>query len=239
VDILVALYFATMRHRPDEPAWEDRDRCVLSKGHAAPALYAVLAEAGYFSIEELWSFKKIGGILQGHPDMKMVPGIEMSTGALGQGLSVALGIALAGKLDRKSYKVFVVLGDGEIDEGSVWEAAMAAAHYQLDNLTTVVDRNNLQISGFTEAHMRLEPLEEKWRAFGWAVMEIDGHDMKQIVSTLKKAVRAPSKPQLIIANTVKGKGLGFLENLPGSHSCTLTDQQYEQALKQYRGTEPE
>jgi transketolase len=239
VDILVGLYFAAMKHRPQQPDWDNRDRCVLSKGHAAPALYAVLAEAGYFPVEELWSFKKLGSALQGHPDMKLVPGVEMSTGSLGQGLSVAIGMALAGKLDRKSYRVNVVLGDGEIDEGSVWEAALAAAHYQLNNLTAVVDRNNLQISGFTETHMGLEPLDEKWKAFGWVVTEIDGHDMEQIVPAFEAAARVSSKPQLIIAKTVKGKGLDFLENLPGSHSCTLSNEQYDRVMGQLKGTAQE
>jgi transketolase len=238
VDILVCLYFSSMKHRPNEPDWEDRDRFVLSKGHAAPALYAVLAEAGYFPIRKLWSFKKFGSTLQGHPDMKLVPGVEMSTGSLGQGLSVAVGMALAGKLDRKSYRVNVLLGDGEIDEGSVWEAAMAASHYQLDNLTAVLDRNNLQISGFTESHMRLEPLAEKWKAFGWAVTEIDGHDPRQILSALGSADKDSVKPLLIIARTVKGKGIDFLENKVGSHSCTLTDEQFVQAMQRLKGAPP-
>ena len=239
VDILVCLYFSSMKHRPNEPDWEDRDRFVLSKGHAAPALYAVLAEADYFPIRRLWSFKKLGSTLQGHPDMNLVPGVEMSTGSLGQGLSVAVGMALAGKLDRKSYRVNVLLGDGEIDEGSVWEAAMAASHYQLDNLTAVLDRNNLQISGFTESHMRLEPVVEKWKAFGWAVTEIDGHDPQQILSALGSAARVSLKPLLIIARTVKGKGIDFLENKVGSHSCTLTDEQFTQVIQRLKGTRRE
>ena len=239
VDILVCLYFSSMKHRPNQPGWEDRDRFVLSKGHAAPALYAVLAEAGYFPIRNLWSFKKLGSTLQGHPDMKLVPGVEMSTGSLGQGLSVAVGMALAGKLDKKSYGVNVLLGDGEIDEGSVWEAAMAASHYQLDNLTAVLDRNNLQISGFTESHMRLEPVNEKWKAFGWAVTEIDGHDPRQILSALGSAARVSLKPLLIIARTVKGKGIDILENKVGSHSCTLTDEQFTQVIQKLTGTRRE
>ena len=239
VDILVCLYFSSMEHRPNEPDWEDRDRFVLSKGHAAPALYAVLAEAGYFPIRKLWSFKKLGSTLQGHPDMKLVPGVEMSTGSLGQGLSVAVGMALAGKLDKKSYGVNVLLGDGEIDEGSVWEAAMAASHYQLDNLTAVLDRNNLQISGFTESHMRLEPVNEKWKAFGWAVTEIDGHDPRQILSALGSAARVSLKPLLIIARTVKGKGIDILENKVGSHSCSLTDEQFTQVIQKLTGTRRE
>jgi transketolase len=239
VDILVGLYFAAMRHRPQQPGWADRDRCVLSKGHAAPALYAVLAEAGYFPVDELWGFKRLGSSLQGHPDMKLVPGVEMSTGSLGQGLSAGLGMALAGKMDGKSYRVNVVLGDGEMDEGSVWEAAMAASHYRLDNLTAVVDRNNLQVAGFTENHMRLEPLKGKWEAFGWEVVEIDGHDMEQIVGALEAAARASSKPQLILANTLKGKGLEFLENRPDSHSCALSPDQYVRAVEQLKGKYPQ
>lgn len=238
VDILVCLYFSSMKHRPNEPDWEDRDRFVLSKGHAAPALYAVLAEAGYFPIRNLWSFKKFGSTLQGHPDMKLVPGIEMSTGSLGQGLSVAVGMALAGKLDRKSYRINVLLGDGEIDEGSVWEAAMAASHYQLDNLTAVLDRNNLQVSGFTESHMRLEPVAEKWKAFGWAVTEIDGHDPRQILSALGSDDQDSVKPLLIIARTVKGKGIDFLENKIGSHSYTLTNEQFARVMQRLKGTPP-
>jgi transketolase len=239
VDILVGLYFAAMSHRPQQPDWADRDRCVLSKGHAAPALYAVLAEAGYFPVEELWSFKRFGSSLQGHPDMTLVPGVDMSTGSLGQGLSVGVGMALAGKLDGKPYRVNVVLGDGEMDEGSVWEAAMAASHYRLDNLTAVVDRNSLQISGFTENHMQLEPLKGKWEAFGWEVVEIDGHDMEQIVGALARAAGPVLKPRLILAKTLKGKGLDFLENRTDSHSCALSAEQYARALDQLTGEPPE
>jgi transketolase len=230
-DILACLYFHTLRHDPGNPQWVDRDRFVLSKGHAAPALYAVLTEAGYFPRDHLSTFKEMGSVLQGHPDMNMTPGVEMSTGSLGQGLSVALGMALAGRLDGKGYRVYVLLGDGEVDEGSVWEAAMAASHYGLDNLTVILDRNCLQISGSTEECMHLEPLVEKWQAFGWNVSCIDGHDLAQILEALQHAAGVEAKPSIIIARTVKGKGIGFLENRPGSHSCSLSDEEYRQVLR--------
>jgi len=230
-DILTCLYFHTLKLDPRNPRWDDRDRFVLSKGHAAPALYAVLLEAGYFSRDHLSTFKRMGSILQGHPDMKVTPGVEMSTGSLGQGLSVALGMALAGRLDRKGYRVYVLLGDGEIEEGSVWEAAMAASHYGLDNLSAILDRNCLQISGSTEECMRLEPLVDKWRSFGWDVVPIDGHDMAQILAALRHTAGVKGKPSLIIAQTVKGRGIQFLENKPESHSCSLSDEEYRQVMR--------
>jgi transketolase len=232
VEILSCLYFGWMRHRPEDPGWEERDRLVLSKGHASPALYAVLAEAGYFPMEQLGSFKRFGGILQGHPDMKLTPGVDMSTGSLGQGLSVALGMALAGKLDGKAYRVYALLGDGELDEGSVWEAAMAASHYRADNLTAIVDRNNLQISGPTEWFMRLEPLKRKWEAFGWEVMEVDGHRIEQILQALVTMDRVSGRPGLIIAETVKGKGIRFLENKKEGHSCALREEQFAAVMQE-------
>jgi transketolase len=232
VEILSCLYFGWMRHRPKDPEWDGRDRLVLSKGHAAPALYAVLAEAGYFPVEQLGSFKRFGGILQGHPDMKLTPGVDMSTGSLGQGLSVALGMALAGKLDEKNYRVYALLGDGELDEGSVWEAAMAASHYRVDNLTVFVDRNNLQVSGPTESFMRLEPLKKKWEAFGWEVIEVDGHRPRQILQALGTMDRVSGRPGLIIARTVKGKGIRFLENKKECHSCTLTEEQFAAVMRE-------
>lgn len=231
VEILSCLYFGWMSHRPADPGWEERDRLVLSKGHAAPALYAVLAEAGYFPVEQLGSFKRFGGILQGHPDMNLTPGVDMSTGSLGQGLSVALGMALAGKLDGKAYRVYAILGDGELDEGSVWEAAMACSHYGTDNLTVFVDRNNLQISGPTESHMRLEPLGSKWEAFGWAVTEVDGHSIEQILRALAAVDQASGKPGLIIARTVKGKGIRFLEDKKECHSCELSEEQFAAVMR--------
>ena len=235
VEILACLYFRWMRHRPEDPEWDERDRLVLSKGHAAPALYAALAEAGYFPVQQLGSFKRFGGILQGHPDMKLTPGVDMSTGALGLGLSVALGMALAGKLDRKDYRVYALLGDGELDEGSVWEAAMAAGHYRVENLTAFVDRNNLQISGSTESFMRLEPLESKWEAFGWKVIQVDGHDPGQILQALADLDRVSEKPGVIIARTIKGKGIPFLENKKECHSCELTEQQFAEVMAELGG----
>jgi transketolase len=234
VEVLTSLYFGALRHRPQEPCWKDRDRFLLSKGHAAPVLYAALAEAGYFPEEHLSAFKRLGGILQGHPDMKMTPGVEMSTGSLGQGLSVGLGMALAGRIDRKNYRVFVLLGDGELDEGSVWEAAMAASHYRLGNLVAILDRNRLQISGFTEDCLQLEPLREKWEAFGWIVRETDGHDCARILATLQEIEmrdgRDRDRPAMIIAHTVKAKGIGFLEGRAESHSCALTHEQFQQVV---------
>jgi transketolase len=231
VEILTCLFFHHLRHKPADPGWPDRDRFVLSKGHAAPVLYAALAEAGYFPAEHLGTFKRYGSILQGHPDMLLTPGVEMSTGSLGQGLSAALGMALAGRLDGKSYRVYVLLGDGELDEGSVWEAAMAAAHHRVDNLTAILDRNSLQVSGPTEARMRLEPLADKWRAFGWEVLAVDGHDIAGILEALGRAVQIRGKPCLILARTVKGKGLPELEGQTSGHSCTLTEKQVREAMQ--------
>ncbi len=239
VEILTSLYWGCLRHRPQEPGWADRDRFILSKGHSAPALYAVLAEAGYFPKEQLSTFKKFGGILQGHPDMKKTPGVEMSSGSLGLGLSVGVGMALAGRVDKRDYRVYVLLGDGELDEGSVWEAAMAASHYHLGTLIAILDRNRLQISGNTEDCLKLEPLGDKWRAFGWAVYDIDGHDIGQILAALRLAIHGATsghgRPAMIIANTVKGKGLSFLEDRAESHSCALTGEQFEQGLRAIEG----
>jgi transketolase len=228
-EILVCLFLETMRHQPQNPHWESRDRFILSKGHAAPALYAVLAECGYFPKGQFVGFKKLGGTLQGHPDMKLTPGVEMSTGSLGQGLSVGVGMALASRLDRQDNRVYVLLGDGELDEGSVWEAAMAAAHFGLDHLTAIVDRNRLQISGPTERTMKLEPLGGKWASFGWEVANTNGHDIPQILSALNWALRVEGKPSVIIADTTKGKGIPFMENTEGSHSAMLTDKQFAEA----------
>jgi transketolase len=231
VEILACLFFQHMRHEPGDPRWPDRDRFVLSKGHAAPALYAALVEAGYFPVEHLDTFKRFGSILQGHPDMLLTPGVEMSTGALGQGLSAALGMALAARLDGRGFRVYVLLGDGELDEGSVWEAAMAAAHHRVHNLTAILDRNNLQVSGPTEQNMRLEPLAAKWQAFGWEVFSVDGHDLAAILGALQRAREVGDKPSIIIARTVKGKGIPALEGKTGGHSCTLTEEQYTEAMR--------
>jgi transketolase len=234
VEILACLFFRHLRHRPADPAWPERDRFVLSKGHAAPALYAALAEAGYFALEHLDTFKRFGSILQGHPDMRLAPGVEMSTGSLGQGLSAALGMALAARLDGRPSRVYALLGDGELDEGSVWEAAMAAGHYRAANLTAILDRNLLQVTGLTEEHMRLEPVAAKWQAFGWEVLEADGHDFTAILEALRRAGQARDRPAVVVARTVKGKGIPALEGKTAVHSCALTEEQYTEAMERLK-----
>ncbi len=234
-DIIAALYFHHMRHDPKNPKWEDRDRFILSKGHACPSLYAALAEAGYFPKETLWTLRKMGSTLDGHPDMTKTPGIDASTGNLGIGLSFGIGVALAGRLDRKEYRVYVLLGDGELDEGQVWEAAMAAAYYKIDKLTAIVDLNHMQLDGFTRDIMSLEPLAEKWSAFGWHVLEIDGHNMRQILDALDASEKVKDKPTVIIAHTVKGKGVSFMENQVYYHGKTLTEESLQRALTELGG----
>lgn len=229
-DIVTTLYFDVMRIDSQNPDWPERDRFVLSKGHAAPVLYAALAERGYFAVEQLQTLRKLGSPLQGHPDMKKVPGVEMSTGSLGQGLSAANGMALSGKLDNKDYRVFVLLGDGEIQEGQIWEAAMAAAHYKLDNVTAFLDYNRLQIDGTLDEVMSPEPVADKWRAFGWDVQKIDGHDIDQIREAIERAGQTTGKPSIVIARTVKGKGVSFMENEVGWHGSAPKPEQVEQAL---------
>jgi transketolase len=236
-DIVTALYFHHLRHDPKNPNWEDRDRFILSKGHACPVVYAALAGAGYFPREELWTLRQIGSILQGHPDMRKTPGVETSTGTLGQGLSIGEGIALAAKLDRKSYRVYVLLGDGELDEGQVWEAAMSGSHYQIDNLTAIVDLNSHQLSGPTDNIMSLKPIADKWRAFGWHVIEIDGHQMEQILDSLDEAEKIKGKPTVIIAHTLKGKGVSFVERSFAEgrykyHGLPLTESELAKALEE-------
>ncbi|MFA4843341.1 MAG: transketolase [Candidatus Margulisiibacteriota bacterium] len=213
-DIVAALYFSVLKHRPKEPAWADRDRFVMSKGHAAPVLYAALAEAGYFPVDYLKTLRRIGSSLQGHVDMLSLPGIEMSTGSLGQGLSAANGMALAGRLDKKAGRVYCLMGDGECQEGQVWEAAMTSAHYKLDNLTAIIDHNKYQIDGRIEDIKNLAPLADKWRAFGWNVLTADGHDFGSILEALARAEQAKGKPTMIVADTVKGKGVSFMEAKP-------------------------
>ncbi|HBV96262.1 MAG: transketolase [Peptococcaceae bacterium BICA1-7] len=229
-DIVTALYFKFMRIDPENVKKQDRDRFILSKGHAAPVLYAALAQRGFFPREELLTLRKVGSRLQGHPDMKKVPGVDMSTGSLGQGLSAANGMALAGRLDGRDYRVYVLLGDGETQEGQVWEAAMASAHYRLDNLTAFLDHNRLQIDGPIEEVMSPEPLAEKWMAFGWDVQVIDGHDMAQILEAVEKAKKVKGKPQMIVAETVKGKGVSFMENQAGWHGSAPKPEEVEKAL---------
>jgi transketolase len=233
VDIITVLYYHQMRVDPKNPKWADRDRFVLSKGHVCPALYAVLAEIGFFPKEALWTLRRPESILQGHPDMRLTPGVEMSTGSLGQGLSVACGMALAARLDEKDYAVYCMLGDGEVQEGNVWEGAMFATHERLDNLIAILDRNRLQIEGFTEDVMNLDPLEDKWKAFGWTVLELeDGNDIKQILNVLDKAVERQGKPKIIIANTIKGKGVSFMENRAEYHGRALSPDEMKRARQE-------
>jgi transketolase len=236
-DIAAALYFRVMNHDPDNPRWLDRDRFVLSKGHAAPLLYAVLAESGYFPPKLLCGLRKCDSPLQGHPHMAELPGVEASTGSLGQGLSIANGMALAGKLDGRTYRVYVLLGDGEVDEGQVWEAAMAAAHYKLDNVTAVLDRNRQQIDGWTKDVMNLEPLADKWQAFGWYVLEIDGHDMEAILKALTQAQQVKGQPTIIIAHTTKGKGISFMECNLHFHGNAPDEEEMEQGLGEIKTEE--
>ncbi len=234
-DILTVLYFEVMNHRPDDPKWENRDRFVFSKGHGAPALYGALAEAGYFPKEELMTLRKMGSRLQGHPDMRKTPGVDVSTGSLGQGLSIACGMSLAAKLDRKAYRVFVICGDGEMQSGQIWEAAMFAAHHKLDNLIAFVDKNNLQIDGSTEDVISIEPIVSKWKAFGWHVQEINGHEMDDIAKAIHEAGKAHGKPSVIIAHTIKGKGVPFMEGSLAFHGKAADDEQLKIALEALGG----
>lgn len=234
-DILTVLYFEEMNIIANEPKWEDRDRFVLSKGHAAPALYAVLANKGYFPKEELKTLRKFKSNLQGHPDMKKTLGVDMSTGSLGQGLSAANGMALAGKIGNKNYRVYTVLGDGELQEGQVWEAAMSASHYKLDNLVAFVDFNGLQIDGSNEEVMNVSPVDKKFESFGWNVIVIDGHDIEAIREALDKAKEVKGRPTAIIAKTVKGKGVSFMENKADWHGTAPNEEQKIQALNELKG----
>lgn len=229
-DIVTYLYFHEMHIDPIEPKWENRDRFVLSKGHAAPVLYAALSHRGYFAREELYSLRKIGCHLQGHPDMRKVPGVDMSTGSLGTGISAAVGIALAAQLDGKDYYTYTMLGDGELEEGQVWEAAMAAAHYKLDHLIAFVDNNGLQIDGDIDAVLSPNPIDAKFAAFGWQVITIDGHDFEQIDQAVKEAKANIGKPTVIVAKTVKGKGVSFMENQAGWHGSAPNAEQVTAAL---------
>ncbi len=233
-DILTVLYFHKLRHDPKNPKWEDRDRFVLSKGHAAPVLYAALAEAGYFPKSYLKTLRQIGSSLQGHVDMISLPGIEMSTGSLGQGLSAANGMALAGKMDRKNYRVYAMIGDGESQEGQIWEAAMTAGHYKLDNLTVILDHNKYQIDGQVEVIKGIQPIADKWRAFRFNVIDnVNGHDMKSVIKALDDSERVKGRPTIIIAETVKGKGVSFMENNPlDFHGKAPTKEEVIKALEE-------
>jgi transketolase len=230
VEVVTALYFRVLRHNPSDPTWLDRDRFVLSKGHGVPALYAVLAEAGYFPVEELMSLRKVNSRLQGHPSSVNLPALETSTGPLGLGISVACGIALAAKRDHKNIHVYSLIGDGECDEGQVWEAAMAANKYTLNNLTVICDRNRFQLDGAVDDIMPLEPFADKWRAFGWTVREVDGHNMGQVVAVLEDS-RNQSRQTIIIAHTTKGKGVSFMENNNDFHGRVPTPEEAQKALK--------
>lgn len=229
-DLIVALYHYKLRYRASEPDWPERDRFVLSKGHAVPALYVCLARCGFFPADELATLKTFGSNLQGHPDMRKTCGLEANTGSLGMGLSVANGMVLAGRARRLGYHVYALLGDGECQEGQVWEAAMTAGHYRLDSLTAIVDRNSLQAMGKTEDRMSVEPLAAKWRAFGWQTLEIDGHNMTSVCRALDTATEIKGQPTCIIARTVKGKGVPFMEGNPAFHNATISEDQYQAAV---------
>jgi len=234
-DMVACLYFWEMRYDPQNPDWPDRDRFVLSKGHAAPILYAVLAETGFFPQEKLGSLRRLGSPLQGHPDMRKLPGVEASTGSLGQGIGWAVGMALAAKLDRRDSRVYALLGDGELEEGMVWEAVMAASHYRLGNLLAFIDNNGLQIDGPLCDVMSVEPIGDKFRAFGWETREIDGHDIGAILSTLNEARQVKDRPFAIIARTVKGKGCSFMEGQVDWHGKAPTQDELERALREFEG----
>ncbi len=233
-EILTYLYFVEMKVDPKNPKWEERDRFVLSKGHCAPGLYAVLAEKGFFPKEDLKTFRRVDSYLQGHPDMKGVPGVDMSSGSLGLGISTACGMALSGKIYNKDYRVYSVLGDGEIAEGQVWEAAMFAAHYKLDNLCAFVDFNGLQIDGAITDVMNSTPIDEKFKAFGWNVIVIDGHDFNQIEKAVEEAKATKGQPTMVVCKTTKGKGVSFMENQAGWHGKAPNAEEYEKAAAELK-----
>ena len=234
-DVFTYLYFEEMNIDPKDPKKADRDRFVLSKGHTAPGLYAALAQRGYFPKEDLLTLRHLGSYLQGHPDMKHIPGVDMSSGSLGQGISAAVGMAISAKLSDESYRVYTLLGDGEIQEGLIWEAAMSAAHNKLDNLTAILDWNGLQIDGKNEDVMTVAPVDEKFRAFGWNVIKIDGHDFEQIFDAFAQARACKGKPTMIIAKTIKGKGVSFMEGEYGWHGKAPNEEQTKQAIEELGG----
>lgn len=233
-DVVTALYFRSMRIDPENPGWADRDRFILSKGHACPVWYAALAERGFFDKSHLGTLRRLNSILQGHPDMHKTPGIDMTAGSLGHGLSAGVGMALSGKLRKKDYHVWIVIGDGESQEGSIWEAAMSAARWKLDNLTAVIDCNNLQNDSYVDQTMPIEPVVDKWRAFGWHVLEIDGNDMTAVVQALETAKTVKDQPTIVVARTIKGKGVSFMENMCEWHGKAPSPQQAETALNEIR-----
>lgn len=232
VEILTTLYYTKLRHDPKSPDWPDRDRFIISKGHGVPTLYVILGKRGYFDPSHFGTLRKLGSILQGHPYCRATPGLEVCSGSLGQGLSQANGIALAGRLDNKDYRVYVLLGDGEIQEGLIWEAAMTAAHYKIDNLCGILDNNGLQIDGPVSKVMAIEPVAKKWEAFGWHVLEIDGHNFREISAALDEAETIKGRPTIIIAHTTKGKGVSFMENKAKYHGLSPTKEELELALQE-------
>ena len=229
-DILTVLYFNQLNIDEKNPNWENRDRLVLSKGHCSPALYSCLANRGFFPVEDLKTFRNINSYLQGHPDMKKIPGVDMTTGSLGQGLSAGVGMAIAGKMHKKDYRVYCILGDGEIEEGQIWEAAMTSSKYKLDNLCVIVDNNNLQIDGTIEEVMSPYPIDEKFRSFGFEIIKIDGHDIEEIIKAFEVAKNIKDKPTCIIAKTIKGKGISYMENQVGWHGKAPNEEQYKEAI---------
>ena len=234
-EILAVLYFNQMNIDEKNPQAKERDRLVLSKGHTSPALYSVLALRGFFDLEELKTFRNINSILQGHPDMKNIPGVDASTGSLGQGLSIANGMALASKMDSEGVRVYCICGDGEIEEGQIWEAAMTSSHYKLDNLCVIVDNNNLQIDGEVSQVMNIYPIDEKFKSFGFEVINIDGHNIEEIIQAFEQAKKVKGKPTVIIANTIKGKGVSFMENKAEWHGKAPNEEQYRQAMLELGG----
>lgn len=236
VEILTTLFFHRMRFDPKNPTWEGRDRFILSKGHAAPALYSALAEAGYFPREDLVTLRKLGSYLQGHPDQRLTPGVEVSTGSLGQGFSFAQGMAMAGKMAGADFRVYALISDGEMEEGQIWEAALFAAHHGLDNLNAFVDVNGIQNDGFTRNILSTEPVADKWRAFGWHVAEVDGHNLRALLEAEDEAERTKGQPSMIVCRTVKGKGVSFMENNPGFHGKAPNAQELQQALAELDAT---
>lgn len=236
VELISVLYTNVMAHRPNELTWPERDRVIFSKGHACPLQYSIMARTGYFPVEELVTLRKMGSRLQGHPSCKALPGLEVSGGSLGQGLSISNGLALSAKMNKQGFRVYCLMGDGELQEGQVWEAIMTAAHYKLDNVCAIVDYNGLQIDGDIEEVMGVAPLAEKWRAFNWHTIEIDGHDLLQVQAAYEEAKQTKGKPSVIIANTVKGKGCSFMENVAGWHGKSCNEAELQKALDDlYKG----
>ncbi len=232
-DLITCLYLSVLRHNPKDPQWPDRDRFHMSKGHCCPLWYAVLAMSDYFDMEELWSLRKLGSILQGHPDWR-TPGVSVASGSLGQGLSVSVGMALAARIDKRDYRVYCLLGDGEIQEGQIWEAAMAAAHYHCDNLCAMLDYNGFQIDGRVEEIMNIEPLVDKWHSFGWCTILINGHNIREILAAFQEAKKIKGKPTIIIARTIKGKGVSFMENVVDFHGRAPTSEETRIALEELK-----